>query len=118
MSVQEELPLQHTPQLTGWLRGTPAVEGWYNTRRIGQDPDEAPRLRRYWDGKFWSRPVTIGEGNELAAERARKGVSVFASCDIEYQGLTEPHPDWNAGHGTANSDVTAPVRRRYLVGAA
>lgn len=117
MSVQEELPLQHTPQLTGWLRGTPAVEGWYNTRRLGQT-DDAPRLRRYWTGSCWSRPVTIGEGNELAAKRARMGASVFGVGEIEYQGLTEPHPDWSAGHDTANSDVTATVRRRYLVGEA
>lgn len=117
MSTQTELPLQYVPQLTDWLRGRPTIDGWYNTRRIGQ-VDYTPRLRRYWNGIYWSRPVNIGEGNELAAKRARMGGSVFPVDEIEYQGLTEPHPDWSAGHDTANSDVTTPVRRRYLVGAA
>lgn len=102
MSVQEELPLQHTPQLTGWFDGAPALQGWYNTRAVEDNPlahaPNAPTMRRYWDGSQWSRPVVIG-ANESATARARFGRSVFQVGQLQYQGLAEPHPDyeWNVG---------------------
>lgn len=102
MSVQEELPLQHTPQLTGWFDGAPSLHGWYNTRPAVDTTSGAPQeltpTRRYWDGNQWSRPVVLGT-NESATARARAGRSVFQVGQLQYQGLAEPHPDyeWNVG---------------------
>lgn len=94
MAQQQELPL--TPKVTGWLRGTPKFFGWYNTRVHllvdESEKDEPARVRRFWNGEFWSRPCTIGEGNEIAASRCQTQRSSFKNDDIEYQGLQEEHP--------------------------
>lgn len=108
MAQQQTLPLEEQPQLTGWLKGTPATNGWYNTRPVAEIQSEEPaRVRRFWDGTKWSRPAPIGDGNELAAKRARMGASCFMPGFLCYQGLTAPHPDWKP-----EGEAPAPQRRR------
>lgn len=67
--------------LTPWITEPPARTGWYNA-----STERNPETRRWWNGEYWSPPVSVDSPDDGRFERAK--ITRGESQDgIEWRGL-------------------------------
>lgn len=71
-------------ELTSWRSGPPPCVGWWNasTRRD-------PQVRRYWNGKRWSRCVMVGVTSDVLTEHLKTFAASRFAQTSEWRGLAK-----------------------------
>lgn len=69
---------------TPWRKGPPPCRGWWNA-----SVERNETLRRWWNGRAWSRPVSLG-ASDAACARIKRIVANDISPDVcEWRGQTD-----------------------------